>query len=44
VDKLYGGYAEQTTSLQGQIAAEGNAFLEKQFPKLDSIKKASVVK
>ena len=42
VDKLYGGYGEATTKLQGQIAKEGNAFLEKDFPKLDGIKKATI--
>ena len=42
VDKLYGGYAEGLTKLQGRIAEEGNAFLEKNYPELDSIKKASI--
>jgi peptidyl-prolyl cis-trans isomerase A (cyclophilin A) len=44
VDKLYGGYGEQTTSLQGEIAAQGNAYLESKFPKLDGIKTATIVK
>jgi peptidyl-prolyl cis-trans isomerase A (cyclophilin A) len=44
VDKLYGGYGEQITQLQGQIAQEGNKFLDQNFPKLDSIKKATIVK
>lgn len=44
VDKLYGGYGEQVTGLQGEIAARGNAFLEQNFPKLDGIKKATLVK
>ncbi len=44
VDKLYGGYGEQLTQLQGQIAAEGNKYLEKEWPKLDGIKKATIVK
>jgi peptidyl-prolyl cis-trans isomerase A (cyclophilin A) len=44
VDKLYGGYGEQLTQLQGQIAQEGNKYLEKSWPKLDSIKKATLVK
>jgi len=43
VDKLYGGYGEQLTQLQQQIAAQGNAFLEKSYPKLDAIKKATIV-
>jgi len=42
VDKLYGGYAEGLTKLQGRIAEEGNAFLEKNYPDLDTIKKASI--
>ncbi len=42
VDKLYGGYAEGLTKLQGRIAEEGNAFLEKQYPQLDGIKKATI--
>ena len=43
VDKLYGGYGETLTQLQQQIAAQGNAFLEKSYPKLDAIKKATIV-
>ena len=42
VDKLYGGYGEGLTKLQGRIAEEGNAFLEKNYPQLDSIMKASI--
>jgi len=42
VDKLYGGYGEGLTKLQGRIAEEGNAFLEKNYPELDAIKKASI--
>jgi peptidyl-prolyl cis-trans isomerase A (cyclophilin A) len=42
VEKLYGGYAEGLTKLQGRIAEEGNAFLEKNYPELDGIKKASI--
>jgi peptidyl-prolyl cis-trans isomerase A (cyclophilin A) len=44
VDKLYSGYEEQLTQLQGEIAAKGNAYLEKDWPKLDGIKKATIVK
>jgi len=42
VEKLYGGYAEGLTKLQGRIAEEGNAFLEKNYPQLDGIKKATI--
>jgi peptidyl-prolyl cis-trans isomerase A (cyclophilin A) len=43
VDKLYSGYDANTLSnLQGRIAEEGNAFLEKDYPKLDGIKKATI--
>jgi len=42
VDKLYGGYAEGLTKLQGRIAEEGNAFLEKNYAQLDGIKKATI--
>jgi peptidyl-prolyl cis-trans isomerase A (cyclophilin A) len=44
VDKLFGEYGEQITSLQGEIAAGGNKFLEKNFPKLDAIKTAKLIK
>jgi hypothetical protein len=44
VEKLYGGYGEQVTQLQGEIAQQGNKFLEKNFPELDKIKKATIVK
>ena len=42
VDKLHGGYAEGLTKLQGRIAQDGNDFLEKNYPELDGIKKASI--
>jgi peptidyl-prolyl cis-trans isomerase A (cyclophilin A) len=42
VDKLYDGYGEGLTQLQGRIASEGNAFLEKNYPNLDGIKKATI--
>jgi peptidyl-prolyl cis-trans isomerase A (cyclophilin A) len=43
VDKLYAGYGEQPTSAQPQIAAQGNAFLKRRFPKLDSVLTARIV-
>lgn len=42
VDKLFGGYGEGLTQLQGKIAREGNAFLETNYPKLDGIIKATI--
>lgn len=44
VDKLHGGYGETPSQAQGRIQAEGNAFLNKEFPKLDYIKKATIAK
>jgi peptidyl-prolyl cis-trans isomerase A (cyclophilin A) len=43
VHRLYGGYGEQVTNLQGEIAEQGNAFLKARFPNLDSIKTAVIV-
>jgi peptidyl-prolyl cis-trans isomerase A (cyclophilin A) len=42
VDKLYSGYADAPTQDQAQMTAEGNAYLEKQWPKLDGIESATV--
>ena len=42
VDRLYGGYGEAVTNLQGAIATEGNSFLRKRFPKLDRILRARI--
>jgi peptidyl-prolyl cis-trans isomerase A (cyclophilin A) len=48
VDKLYSGYGEGAPRgsgpSQGTIASEGNAYLTKQFPKLDYVKKATIEK
>ena len=41
VDKLY-SYGKQNVPDQGQITAEGNAYLQKEYPKLDYIKKATI--
>jgi len=43
VDKLYDGYADAPTNEQGAIQAQGKAFLDKKYPKLDVIKHASIV-
>lgn len=47
VDSLYKGYGEGAPQgrgpSQGRIQSEGNAYLTKDFPELDYIKKASVI-
>jgi peptidyl-prolyl cis-trans isomerase A (cyclophilin A) len=40
VDQIYSGYGENPD--QGRITAEGNAYLEKEFPNLDYIKSARI--
>ena len=44
VQKLYSGYGDAPTSQQGQMFAQGNAWLQKQYPKLDHIETATVTK
>jgi peptidyl-prolyl cis-trans isomerase A (cyclophilin A) len=48
VDKLYSGYGEGAPRgqgpSQGNIASQGNAYLAKDFPKLDYVKKATIEK
>ena len=43
IESFYSGYRDQPTGLQDQITNQGNAFLEKNFPKLDKIVTARVV-
>lgn len=43
VEALNTVYGESTTERQMQIYGEGNAFLEKEFPQLDGIQKATLV-
>lgn len=47
VDKLFAGYGEGAPRGhgpdQGRIQSEGNAYLEHDFPKLDYVKKATIV-
>lgn len=42
VDSIYAGYGE--TPDQARIAAQGNAYLQQRFPRLDYIKSASIVR
>jgi peptidyl-prolyl cis-trans isomerase A (cyclophilin A) len=46
VDSLYGGYGEGAPNGngpdQGRLQQQGNAYLEKDFPKLDFIKTATI--
>jgi peptidyl-prolyl cis-trans isomerase A (cyclophilin A) len=48
VDKIYSGYGEGAPRGkgpdQGRIQAEGNAYLTKEFPRLDYIKSATIAK
>ena len=43
VEKFYDGYADTPTNEQGSIQAQGKAFLDKKYPKLDVIKHATIV-
>jgi peptidyl-prolyl cis-trans isomerase A (cyclophilin A) len=43
IESLYNKYGDKPSAAQPQIQAEGNAFLEKNFPDLDYIKTATVV-
>jgi peptidyl-prolyl cis-trans isomerase A (cyclophilin A) len=43
VDQIYSGYGDLPSQGQAQIEAQGNAWLDKQFPKLDYIKTATLV-
>lgn len=49
VDRLYAGYGEsaggaQGPGRQGRLFAEGNAYLDKEFPRLDKLIRASIVR
>jgi peptidyl-prolyl cis-trans isomerase A (cyclophilin A) len=44
LERLYSGYADEPTGRQPEIAAEGNVFLNRTYPKLDFIRTAKVVK
>lgn len=42
VDKLYSGYGDQPTPHQNEMMTQGNSWVSKHYPKLDSIKSATV--
>jgi peptidyl-prolyl cis-trans isomerase A (cyclophilin A) len=42
VEKLYAGYRDRPTPHQGEMETQGNAWLEKNYPKLDAIETAKV--
>ncbi len=43
IDELYSGYGEEPTGSQDRIESEGDAYLNAAFPRLDSIRKATVL-
>jgi peptidyl-prolyl cis-trans isomerase A (cyclophilin A) len=44
VHKFYSGYREKPAKKQGEINRQGNEFLRKEYPKLDYITKAYIIK
>jgi peptidyl-prolyl cis-trans isomerase A (cyclophilin A) len=42
VDKLFSGYGRTNVPDQGRITAEGNAYLLKEYPKLDYVRRATI--
>jgi peptidyl-prolyl cis-trans isomerase A (cyclophilin A) len=42
VDKLYSGYGRTNVPSQARITSEGNAYLKKEYPKLDYVKTATI--
>jgi peptidyl-prolyl cis-trans isomerase A (cyclophilin A) len=43
VSQFYSGYGDATTSHQDEITNQGKAYLDKNWPKLDSIKTATII-
>jgi peptidyl-prolyl cis-trans isomerase A (cyclophilin A) len=44
LDQLFGEYGGAPSEQQPRIQDEGNAFLEREFPKLDAVKKAEIAR
>ena len=42
VKTWYSGYGDEPTGEQGMITTQGNAFLNRRYPNLDYIKKATI--
>ena len=42
VDKLYSGYGRANVPDQRRIVRDGNAYLQREYPKLDFIKSATI--
>ena len=42
VDSLYSGYGDAPTSHQSEMSSQGNAYLDKKYPKLDTIESTKV--
>jgi peptidyl-prolyl cis-trans isomerase A (cyclophilin A) len=42
IDKLYSGYGDEPTSHQPEMQTQGNAWLDKNYPKLDEITTARI--
>ena len=43
VDTLYSGYGRQNVPDQRRILREGNAYLDREYPRLDAVKTATIV-
>jgi homoserine O-acetyltransferase len=48
VDQLYAGYGEESgggmrAGKQGRLFEEGNAYLDREFPKLDRLNRARII-
>jgi len=44
VDKIYSGYGENSNEVQGRLQRDGNKYLAQALPKLDYVKRATIVR